>query len=109
MRTRNRRIQIWLNDAEFDKFIRNTTGTGLSQEAYVRLLIDNCIPKEKPPLDYNLMIKELHYIGHNLNQIATKANITGNIDVAEYKHQAALLREAILHIRQAVEAPEKNE
>lgn len=85
MRTRNRRIQIWLNDAEFDKFTRNTTSTGLSQEAYVRLLIDNCIPKEKPQIEYNLMIKELHYIGHNLNQIATKANSSGDVNAVEYK------------------------
>ncbi len=65
---------------------------------------------EAPPIDYQNMMKELHYIGHNLNQIATKANTTGNIEAAEYKRQAAFLRDAVLRIQQAVELPlKKNE
>lgn len=80
-----------------------------SKSEVVRSLLRDALIREMPPADYFTMMKELHYIGHNLNQIATMANFTGNIDFTEYQRQAALLREAVLRIQQAVELPKRKE
>jgi hypothetical protein len=54
--------------------------TGLSREAYIRALINGYIPKPLPPPDYFAMMRELHAIGNNLNQLAAKAHATGHLE-----------------------------
>ena len=44
--------------------------SGLSRETYLRMLISGVAPKEAPPPDFWAMMRELHAIGNNLNQIA---------------------------------------
>ena len=108
MRNRSHPILFRLNDVEYQSLKDKISRSGRKQEEYIRIVLSGTVLKEQPALDYYAMTKELHYIGHNLNQIATKANTTGDLDASEYKRQAALLREAILDIRRAVEAPEEN-
>ena len=47
---------------------------GLSQEAYLRLLISGQRPKELPPIEYHALLRQLYAIGVNMNQIAARAN-----------------------------------
>jgi hypothetical protein len=44
-----------------------------------------------PPPDYYTMMRELHAIGTNLNQIAQKAHVLNAIDVKRYDENAAAL------------------
>jgi alcohol dehydrogenase YqhD (iron-dependent ADH family) len=53
------------------------------------------------------MIKELHAIGSNMNQIAAKANATGHIDRTVFQYEANRLRKAVLDIQAAVTLPER--
>jgi hypothetical protein len=80
MLQRNIKITFRLNDEEQQSLSQQVKKTGLSQEAFIRALIKGYEPKELPPLDYHAVIRELHAIGSNLNQIAAKANATGHID-----------------------------
>jgi len=79
MRKRGIRIQVWLNKDENTRLHTSAQKAGLSQESYLRTLINGYVPKELPPPDYFSMMRELHAIGSNLNQLATKANATGHI------------------------------
>ena len=100
------RVDKWTED----RLNELASKSGQSKSEVVRSLLRGALLKEKLPVDYFNMQKELHYIGHNINQIATKANTTGNIEAAEYNRQAALLRDAVLRIQKAVELPlKKNE
>ena len=76
--------------------------SGLTRAGYIRALINNLIPAERPPLDYFKMSRELHSIGNNLNQIAQRANATGVIDDARYEKNVIELRKVILDITHAV-------
>jgi predicted DNA-binding protein len=76
--------------------------SGLSRAAYIRALINNLIPIDKPPPDYHLMMRELHSIGSNLNQIAARAHSIGDIDAARYERNAAELRRVATRITEAV-------
>lgn len=107
MRKRSIRVQVWLNEEENNKLHNNSKRTGLSQEAFIRALINGYIPKALPPHDYHSMTKELHAIGNNLNQLAAKANATGHIDRTVFQYEANRLRKAVLDIQTAVTLPER--
>src|SRR5690554_4053377 len=107
MRKRNIRAQVWLNEEENIKLHNNSKKSGLSRESYLRTLINGYIPKALPPPDYYSMIKELHAIGNNLNQIAARANATGHIDKTIFQYEANRLRKVVLDIQAAVTLPER--
>ena len=102
-----RSIQINFRvDAEEQELIKKAKRCGLSIAKYLRFLIHDCIPKEQPPADYKVLIRELHAIGNSMNQIAARANATGYIASKEYAENAEKLNEAILNIQEAVTVPE---
>lgn len=74
MRNRNNRVWVRLDDDEYSRFRKHIDQSGLSQEAYLRFLIQELIPQPKPPPDYFTMTRELRAIGNNIHQIAVKAN-----------------------------------
>jgi len=107
MRKRNIRAQVWLNEAENQRLHDSAKKAGLSQENYLRSLINGYAPKELPPIDYYDMIRELRAIGGNINQLAAKANTTGYVDEAGFEREAAYLRKVILEVHKAIVLPER--
>ena len=109
MRKRSIRKQVWLNEKENTRLRNSARKAGLSQETYLRALINGYVPKEIPPIDYHAMMRELHSIGNNLNQIAARANVTGHIDRTIFQYEANRLRKATLDIQAAVTSPERRD
>jgi hypothetical protein len=109
MRKRNVRIQFWLDRKEAESFDKSVKRSGVSRESYLRHLIAGLVPTDAPPPDYYTMMRELHGIGTNLNQIAQKAHVLGAIDVKRYEDNAAALNKAIIEITNAVMLPRKLE
>lgn len=107
MRKRSIRAQVWLNEEENTKLQNNSKKAGLSRESYIRTLINGFLPKAIPPPDYYSMMKELHAIGSNLNQIAARANSIGHIDRTVFQNEANRLRKAVLDIQAAVTVLER--
>ncbi|MEK0314558.1 plasmid mobilization protein [Cohnella sp. 56] len=106
MRRRAIRIQVWVNDDENAKLEMSAKKTGLSRESYIRSLINGYVPKEMPSPDYFTMMRELHAIGNNLNQLAAKAHVMGHLDRGIFQQEAEHLRSVVQQIQQAVTAPE---
>ena len=77
MRKRNVHIQFWLDKKEAEALQKKVKKSGLSREAYLRHLVNGLEPQDAPPPDYYAMMRELHGIGNNLNQIAIHANTVG--------------------------------
>lgn len=107
MLKRNIKITFRLNEEELQFLSNQVKKTGFSQEGFVRALIRGYDPKQLPPLDYHALIRELHAIGTNLNQIAARANATGHIDSATFQHEANWLRQAVLDIQEVVTGPKR--
>ena len=107
MRKRNIRAQVWLNELENQRLHDNAKRAGLSQENYLRSLINGFAPKELPPIDYYNMVRELRAIGGNINQLAARANATGFVDEASFEREAAYLRKVILEVHKAIVLPER--
>ena len=89
--------------------IQKVKKSGLNREAYLRQLISGIVPRDAPPPDYYSMMRELHKIGNNLNQIAQKAHVLNVVDVQRYDKEVRKFNEAVRKITEAVILPEKNE
>ena len=107
MRKRDVPFLFRLNKEEADAFRERVKKSGISQEAYVRQTITGKTPRDAPPPDYYSMMRELHKIGNNLNQIAQKAHTLNVIDVQRYDSDMRKFDEAVRLITEAVVLPEK--
>ena len=105
MNNRNYEIKVRLTQAEMVHLTRLVGDSGLSRENYLRKLISGVVPREAPPPDFFDMVRELHYIGNNLNQIATKAHALNVIDAKHYDDSVLLFEEAVQKILSAVLDP----
>ena len=106
MRKRNVAILFRLNKKEAEALDKKVKKSGLNREAYLRQLISGVVPRDAPPPDYYSMMRELHKIGNNLNQIAQKAHV---LNVQRYDQEVRKFDEAVHKITEAVILPEKNE
>ena len=61
---RKNRIEIRLSDVELNCLNKAVEKTGLSREAYLRLIIQKIVPAEKPYPDLKETINQLRRIGN---------------------------------------------
>lgn len=104
---RNIEIKIRLTREEAAALTKRAKKSGYSREAYVRTVLNGSIPREVPPPAYHDMMRELHSIGNNLNQIAQKAHVLNVLDVARYDDALRRFAEAVARIEEAVILPQK--
>jgi hypothetical protein len=109
MRKRNIQIIVRLDKDENERLKKRVKKSGLSQEAYLRHLINDLVPTDAPPPDYHSMMRELRAIGNNLNQVARKAHVLNAVDVKRYEEAVAALNKAVIEITNAVMLPRKIE
>ena len=105
IRNRNVKIQLWLNKPQARNLQEKARRSHLSVAAYLRHLINGVVPKEAPPPDFFAMMRELHYIGNNLNQLAMEAHALNAIDAKRYDEGVQLFRDAVQSILSAVMDP----
>lgn len=79
MRTRNHRFSIWLNDKELSYLTKQAELAGLKKEPFIRKLIMNTEVRPRPPDNIAELIREINYIGNNINQIARKVNTENKV------------------------------
>ena len=108
MRKRNIAILFRLNRKEAEALDKRVKKSGLNREAYLRQLINGLVPRNAPPPDYYSMMRELHQIGNNLNQIAQKAHVLNVIDVQRYDREVRKFRQAVEQITAAVVLPSRD-
>lgn len=106
-RKRTHRVEVAMNDKEYEQFLTYVHGCCLSQQAYLLLLIKNRIPQPLPSDDFQEVIKQLRKIGNNLNQLTVIAHKTGSIDIMKYKEDMKTLNNSIVEIREQVYLPKE--
>lgn len=105
VRKRNNRVQVRLDNKEHQAFLKAVRRSRLSQEVYLRHLINGVVPQDVPPPDYYAMMQQLYRIGNNLNQIAQKAHTLNVIDVQRYDAAVSQFESAVKEITEAVLQP----
>lgn len=98
-RKRNNRIHICLNDDELVHVNELAKLSGLSREAYTRMLYKNLVPRPCPSTELLECIQQLRRIGNNINQIAFIANNTGDINTNYFKDCFKELKNEILNLK----------
>ena len=109
MNSRTIEIKVRLNRKEAEALNKRVKKSRLSREAYLRHLINGVVPRDAPPPDYFSMMRELHGIGNNLNQIAQKAHTLNVMDVQRYDTAVRQFDAAVRKITEAVILPQPME
>ena len=107
MRKRNCRVQVRLTESEHRKFLDRVKRSGLTQEAYLRHLVNGVIPQDAPPPEFHVFMRELYRGGNNLNQIARKAYSLHVVDELRYEEAVQRLDQLILDLTEAVILPRR--
>ena len=92
MRTRNRAVQVYLNEKEYEKLEQLSRFSGITHSTVIRKLITGKEIRQRPDLDFRALAYEISAIGNNLNQIARRANQM-QLNTADLKEARALMRE----------------
>jgi hypothetical protein len=109
MRKRNIQIITRLNENEYEHFKKCVKRSTLSQEGFMRNLINGLVAPNQLPLDFHKMTSELRAIGNNINQIARKANALNIIDAKRFDEALAQHRKAYLSIIETISEHRKIE
>lgn len=95
-RKRTHRVQVRLNDNEYDFLKSQIKRTGLTTEAYLRKIIANKTPKTKEFAERDRdIIAQLNAIGNNLNQISRRANTMGIINIDSFSRAIKLFEKTM--------------
>ncbi len=106
-RSRKHRIEVAMNDQEYEEFMKHIKECGLSKQSYLLQLIKNRIPQPLPSDDFQEVIRQLRRIGNNINQVATIANKNGSIDILKFNTAKQELDKQIVEIRKQVYLPKE--
>ena len=74
MRTRNRAVQVYLNEKEYEKLEQLSRFSNINHSTVIRKLITGQEIRERPNMDFLSLVTEINHLGTNLNQIAYRAN-----------------------------------
>lgn len=107
MRSRNVHIQVWLNEREAATLEKNVKRAGLTREAYLRQLIQGCVPRESPPVDYYRFMEQLYRVMEKLDAIAGQFYDSGVADWERYKSVEQELKKLVMDLTEAVILPAK--
>lgn len=94
MRTRPHHISVWMNDEEYLHLKKQAQEAGMGTDPFIRNLVAGVQLRPRPPDTYPALLRELHAIGVNLNQMAHWANARKSISEAEIREAAALAEQA---------------
>lgn len=94
MRNRNEQMNIRLTADEINRIKEYSQRCGLSISGYIRMLINGYIPKETPPRNYAVLIRQMTVVYNELRK--------NNCDTA-----AAELRQTLLLLQAETTVPER--
>lgn len=94
MRRRNRHISVWMNEQEYRHLKEQAKKAGLGMDPFIRNLVAGVQLRPRPPDEVAALVRELHAIGNNANQIAHWANAQKSASEEEIRRAAALVYEA---------------
>lgn len=103
MRKRTKSFSARLSFEECENLNKAIEKCNMTKSAFIRMIANHYLPKERPPDGYDEIISELTEIGNNLYHISN----AGNYDVGTVKEQAERLDRVILKINELYTVPEK--
>ena len=83
-----------MNEQEYRHLKEQAQKAGLGMDPFIRNLVAGVQLRPRPPDEVAALVRELHAIGNNANQIAHWANAQKSASEEEIRRAAALVYEA---------------
>ena len=99
MRNRQRGILVFLSEKEKKHLDKQAETAGLTKSHLIRKLIMDEDIQPRPPEELPKLLRELNYIGHNINQIAHKANAEDKATIEQLQEVQQLLGEIYREVK----------
>lgn len=99
MNTRTNAVIVRLTDKEKKQLQRQAENAGLKMEPFIRKLIMGSDIQPRPPDNVVQLIREINFIGNNINQIAKKVNTENNVSQSQLEEILHLLGEIYREVK----------
>lgn len=99
MNTRTNAVIVRLTDKEKKQLQRQAENAGLKMEPFIRKLIMEADIQPRPPDNVVQLIREINFIGNNINQIAKKVNTENNVSQSQLEEILHLLGEIYREVK----------
>lgn len=102
MRKRTIKKQIWINQNEDNLLKYKSKKSGLNESEFLRSCIKGYKVKEQPTKEIREFLKQISGIANNVNQIALRVNVNGNIQTDDIKYLKKDINQFILDFQKKV-------
>lgn len=102
MRKRTIKKQIWINQNEDNLLKYKSKKSGLNESEFLRSCIKGYKVKEQPTKDIRDFLKQISGIANNVNQIALRVNVNGNIQTDDIEYLKENINQFILDFQKKV-------
>ena len=99
MRERDKAVIVRLNEEEKEHLQKQAAIAGLKKEPFIRKLIMGSDIQPRPPDELPKLLREINYIGHNINQIAHKVNAEDKAAIEQLFEVERLLGEIYREVK----------
>lgn len=93
------KISVRLTEREHKYLQRQAENAGLKMEPFIRKLIMGADIQPRPPDNVVQLIREINFIGNNINQIAKKVNTENNVSQSQLEEIFHLLGEIYREVK----------
>ena len=93
------KISVRLTEREHKYLQRQAENAGLKMEPFIRKLIMGVDIQPRPPDNVVQLIREINFIGNNINQIAKKVNTENNVSQSQLEEIFHLLGEIYREVK----------
>ena len=102
MRKYSIKKQFYVDQKEDDLLKLKSKKTGLSESKFLRSCIKGYKVKEQPTKDIRDFLKQISGIANNVNQIALRVNVNGNIQTDDIEYLKENINQFILDFQKKV-------
>ena len=102
MRKRTIKKQIWINQNEDNLLKYKSKKSGLNESEFLRSCIKGYKVKEQPTKEIRDFLKQISGIANNVNQIALRVNVNGDIQTDDIKYLNENINQFILDFQKKV-------
>ena len=102
MRKRTIKKQIWINQNEDNLLKYKSKKSGLNESEFLRSCIKGYKVKEQPTKEIREFLKQISGIANNVNQIALRVNVNGNIQTDDIEYLKENINQFILDFQKKV-------
>lgn len=93
------KMSVRLTEREHKHLKRQAANAGLKMEPFIRKLIMGVDITPRPPDNIVNLIREVNYIGNNINQIAKKVNSENRVNQSQLEEILHLLGEIYREVK----------